>query len=287
MDGSLRSGVKSSPVSLIGADMHKKLSDPIRYDKKTVTFNVVRMYDVPNAISLLGETFVGPLLDSMAPYSGAGVTEFLTLQAILLPDWDGKLEDVLIELKNRPYWQCGIGKHAIEARKIIGSVHLNIKSDNGNSVIIRHFIIKGSSQWVIEMNFMSQCKIEHIGHKKVILPRKVDSITIIDEDLYSYVPYVNLCRNISSSAITRIKSLNLQRHSYLMKEWNDLGPRSKRLWTNSINTYVDIIIIQRFKRCWKATCFGIRVCKSTLAADWMSSRVFLQLLCQRRPGKFP
>ena len=121
---------------------------------------------------VLGDNFKGALLDDGSPYSGMGIIEFLVLQPLLLPNWNEKLQPVAEELRSRPFWQYGTGSHSTETRKIIGSIFLNVLTDNCNVVAVHHLIIDGSSQWIVDRNVTRRFNIEHIDHNKMILPNK-------------------------------------------------------------------------------------------------------------------
>lgn len=181
-DGSLKPSVKSVQSNPRSTNVSKS---PGSAQKNTVTFHMVQFtnnYD-------FAYDFFGPLLDDGAPYSGMGLSEFLLLQPMLIPNWDGSILPVPREIEACPFWQYGSGEHSSEPRNILGSVLLNATTDQRSPVYIRHLIIEGSSHWVVCRNVTRHCNIVHIDDNKIVFPKTRDSISLVDLQFHSHIPY--------------------------------------------------------------------------------------------------
>lgn len=183
-DGSLNRPMRPSTNKNESSSNCKASKEP----KKTVTFHMV---NIPSAIF---DNPVGPLLDDGAPYSGMGLAEFKLIQPFVVPDWNGSLDPLPEIIQDRPWWQYGQGRHASAAKRILGAVMITVTSDLGNPVQINHLIIDGSSQWIVGRNVTRRCKIDHMEDNKMELPKfnktdPTDSISLVDYDLHSYIPY--------------------------------------------------------------------------------------------------
>ena len=162
--------------------------------KGAVTFNMVNVSKCPSGSS--GTNFsleTGPLLDDGAPYSGIGEQEFHILRSKLQTNFNGTFDELPIEIAHRPYWQYGNGNHASKSKRIIGSILIDVTSDQGNIVRIRHLVIEGSSQWVVGRNITKHCNIQRIAGNLLELPTKDESgiqmtISLVDHDLHCYLP---------------------------------------------------------------------------------------------------
>lgn len=78
-------------------------------------------------------------------------------------------------------------------RKIIGSVHIDVKADTGNLLSIRHLIIEGSSGLVIGRNITRPCDIKHIGgNARILLKQTGDKIYMVDVKFHIYTPIEKL-----------------------------------------------------------------------------------------------
>ena len=86
---------------------------------------------------------VGLLLDDGAPYSGIGEQEFQPLRSKLKTDYTGVYEDLPADIVHRSYWQYGTGEHSSQYKKIIFSVLIDLESDQGDAIRIRHLVIQG------------------------------------------------------------------------------------------------------------------------------------------------
>lgn len=106
--------------------------------KKTVSFiteNLLRdYYYIFCKIS-------GPLFDDGSPYSVLDRDELYMLKNFLIPDWDSKLQALPTEIQSRKYWLYGIVSQSSETNKILGSVLLNMRTDDGVFATMRHLVI--------------------------------------------------------------------------------------------------------------------------------------------------
>jgi len=189
-DGSLKPGVKSydcpQGVSTPNESGSQRQSTNLA---KKVSFNMVHL---SNDSNLIGSP-IGPLLDDGAPYSGIGEEEFNMIQKYVCPEWTGGYGMLPDIVKNRPYWQYGIGSHASKSRRIIGSVVITARSDQGGDVSIRHLVIQGSSQWIIGRNVTSSCNMVRIGRNVLELPGNSGTVSLVNHDLHCYVPFETFC----------------------------------------------------------------------------------------------
>jgi len=154
-----------------------------------VTFNMVNCQALPFGNG------IGPLLDDGAPYSGMGIQEFKMIQPMILPEWNGKFDALPDSIKERPFWQYGSGSHSSPFRKIIGSILIPGKSNEGADIYVRHLVIEGSTQWLIGRNLTNCCDIIRIGKNELVLPHGCGTITLKDHDLHCFVPFEYFCQN--------------------------------------------------------------------------------------------
>lgn len=185
-DGTLKPGVPST-TSPPGTTNNDSASS----SKKAISFHMGNISCEESEDQFMHH--YGPLLDDGAPYSGIGEIELKHIQTYVCPLWDGNLEPLPDTIADRPYWQYGTGKHSSQAKRILGSVMLTARSDSGDPVSIRHLVIAGSSQWIIGRNVTRNCDILHLGTNVLRLPKNQGSITIIDKDFHSYLPYNIFC----------------------------------------------------------------------------------------------
>ena len=155
--------------------------------KKTLSFGMVQLKNSTSE-KLFESNTIGPLLDDGAPYSGIGLEEFLVMQPLLLPKWNGKLDPVPDHLSSYKFWQYGSGEHASASRKIIGSVSLTAHTNNNHDVQIKHLIIEGSSQWVVGRNVTRRCNINHANGNTLQIPQINDYISLADNNFHSHIP---------------------------------------------------------------------------------------------------
>jgi len=194
-NGSLKPGVKSydTPQNGTNGSVCYGNQRGTSSSNGKVSFNMVNLRQK----SLELHNPIGPLLDDGAPYSGIGLDEFKLLQSIVYPSWNGKFDGLPSTVKNRPFWQYGVGSHSSKSRRIIGSVMLTAKTDEGNEIDIRHLVIEGSSQWIIGRNVTQLCNIVRIGKNMLELPNNSGSISLRNYDLHCYVPYEIFCSQSS------------------------------------------------------------------------------------------
>lgn len=182
-DGSLKPGVKAFDAP---PQQENSEENVLRFNMATLAAKN------KNTISVSNQT--GPLLDDGAPYSGIGSTELKLIAELVCPEWNGNLDPIPDSVADRPYWQYGSGEHRSAAKRILGSVLMEARTDQGTNVQIRHLVIDGSSQWVVGRNVTSHCDILHANQNKLILPPDANgnsqgSITLVDRDMHTYIPH--------------------------------------------------------------------------------------------------
>lgn len=81
------------------------------------------------------------------------------------------------------------GKHTSSPRRILGSIVLTAKSDQGTPVRITHLVPDCSSQWVICRNVTRRSSIEHIERNAIAFPtgEGLEYISIINDNFLSYI----------------------------------------------------------------------------------------------------
>lgn len=183
-DGSLKPGVKSFDSTPSGAQSEALL--------KKVTFNMVNLGEE----NIILYSSIGPLFDDGAPYSGIWLEEFKIVQKLVCPSWNGNFEKLPELVLLRPFWKYGIGSHASKSRRIIGSVLISARSDQGDEINIRHLVIEGSSQWVTGRNVTQKCNIVRIGKNELELPDNSGTISLNNHDLNCYIPYEIFCNGV-------------------------------------------------------------------------------------------
>lgn len=183
-DGSLPSNAPSSATPLDQARIHLPERKPwnianVRPPLPTagsVRFNMASISSISSSQSLdRDETsgiVVGPLLDNDAPYSAIRLRELYRLSPQTLASWLGELEPVPDEFTACPKWQYGTGEHSSAVRNMLGSVILSVRAPCGLTVDIRHFVLDGSSQWVVGDNVTSHGITNLLGVSEVILPAR-------------------------------------------------------------------------------------------------------------------
>ena len=180
-DGSLKPGAVSN-------------DGPMKTDKAekkgVITFGMVKLCDQA-CDSGMTVTPCGPLLDDGAPYSGLGTAEFHVLQPEVLPEWNQKFDPIPESVKHTPYWQYGTGSHASQRKRIVGSVLLTARCNDGTLIQIRHLLIEGSSPWVIGRNVTRKCNILHAEGDLLQVPvvnSNSVSLSLLEHELHSYIP---------------------------------------------------------------------------------------------------
>ena len=145
-----------------------------------MTFNMARVSNVP-AVSSLASTVttdvtIRPLLDIAAPYSVIGQHELKAIASDLLPNWNGDLDIIPTFLEGRTKWQYSAGEPCSVESDVLGCVVLNAISDDSSYVMIRHGVLKGSSQWVLGRNVTTKGYILHAECNKLRLLRGDGSV---------------------------------------------------------------------------------------------------------------
>lgn len=113
----------------------------------------------------------------------------------LCENWDGKLEALPDRFAPNYTWQYGFRDHVSPPRCILGSDSFVVNTENGNTAMIRHLVVEGSSQWVINQNVTRQANLIHLRDNclQVICFDegfyKFDKISLIDLEYHSYIPY--------------------------------------------------------------------------------------------------
>lgn len=192
-DGTLPDSVKSfDSAEEFCASLGQSSSNRPEDDKKngdnsknTVSFNMARLSQ--NSVTL--DDAVGPLVDDGAEYSALGIVE-LKLFEELYRDTNTEMDPIPASLEGVNHWQFGVGEHASESRRILGSVVLTAKSDSGRHVRIRHLVVEGSSQWVIGRNVTSKANLLHVGKNAIEISSygENDYISMVVRDRLSFIP---------------------------------------------------------------------------------------------------
>ena len=184
-DGTLRPGAISNRNSPSYSSTEPRNFPPRPGpQKKTMTFNMVK---ITNNGNLSTSHFIGPLLDDGAPYSGLGIHELTILSPFLHTNWNQKLDPLPAAIADSTHWQYGSGAHSSESRRMLGSIIISAKLNDGTDINIRHIVIEGSSQWVIGRNVTTKCDIIHTNGDYLKLSDQV-RIPLQNVDMHSYVP---------------------------------------------------------------------------------------------------
>lgn len=204
-DGSLKPGVMSAEKPTL--ENSSKKPELYSTQKKndggnTVQFNTARPSSsstvIASTISLSDSSNskpdceeIGPLLDDGASYSAIRIEELGALPTSILPCWNGSLDRIPDLIADRRYWQYGVGAHASPVRAILGSIVLNVNTEEGYSIGLRHLVLDGSSSWVVGRNITRHSTINHMNENTLIVPdgrgNKLQ-IPLIDHDLQCYIP---------------------------------------------------------------------------------------------------
>lgn len=112
---------------------------------RALTFNMA-LLDHDSCSRRKLNTQFGSKLDDGALYNGIGATELSTNSDMLWPEFNRDIEAINWAVAYRPYLQCGTGDIRSQARKMIGSVVFNARTDQGNTVQMRNLVIGYSSQ---------------------------------------------------------------------------------------------------------------------------------------------
>ena len=214
LDGSLKPGTlslaepiksdKSENANDETSDANgQKIDDPNATNSgtKSITFNDSTLCDetLDHSKSHSPSMHIGPLVDSGAPYSAIGFSELCLLSHHILPHWQAELLPIPDSLDGRTIWQYGSGTHSSPQRRILGSVFLNIRSDDGDDISIRHLVLDGSSQWVIGRNVLRHCNIMQLHDYALIIPGHNNNtlrfpLTLHDHHDYLSISFFHRCR---------------------------------------------------------------------------------------------
>lgn len=201
-DGSLKANAKSTDEP-----------SNAQHKRNVASFN---MANVSSSHFANFPSHLGPLVDDGAPYAAVVQCELDLLQPRLLPNWDGTLDPIPDTLSGRRHWQYGCGEHASSPRLIVGSICLPMAADCGSTIIVRHLILEGSSQWVIGRNVTSQCDIVHVNGNMLSVPTSDSTrlhITMTDHNFHSYIPYNEFCRINSLAISANLASASAEKQS--------------------------------------------------------------------------
>lgn len=205
---------------------------------------------------------LGPLIADGAPYSGIGHEEFLDLQASIMPCFNGVFDPLPPGIINRPFWQYGSGKHASPRKKIIGSICLNLLSDEGTNLQMRHLIIQGSSPWIIERNVTSQVDIIHRNGNylefSVSHSNTTNTLGLINSDLHSYLPRHKFSHNKFVSVQDPHSEAICSHTSDAVLSWNDKKNIINRVHKHTCghSNYKDIKLLLQRNKIWDENCVG-------------------------------
>lgn len=185
-DGTLKPNTMSSDQPITNTNIASPTSDKSESTpavNDTVRFNMAKLSSSSNIIASTVDinknqinvnnnscSIVGPMLDDGAPYSAIGIEELRSLYLSILPNWNGSLESIPEKIADRPFWQYGVGAHARAARRILGSVILNVNIPGGYTVQLRHLVLDGSSNWVIGRNITKHSNIIHMNDIVLQIP---------------------------------------------------------------------------------------------------------------------
>lgn len=84
-----------------------------------------------------------------------------------------------------------VGEHGSEPRLIFGSISISCRADDETIVSIRHFILQGSSQWVIDQKVTEYGNICQIGSPMLVLKQNDDErtrLSLVKLDRLLYMP---------------------------------------------------------------------------------------------------
>ena len=136
---------------------------------------------------------LGLTLDDGAPCSGIGEQEFNLFQYKLNTSYNGSFDDLQSEIAYHSYWQYGSDNHDSQSRKIIGSIFINLKSGQGETIRIRQLIVQGPNQWIFGRSLTKHCNILQMNGNQLQIPTPTMfdeqmSIYLVSHDLHCYMP---------------------------------------------------------------------------------------------------
>ena len=130
--------------------------------------------------------FIGPLLDDGAPYGGFGLVELKMLSPYLRTNWIDKLDPLPLAIADSIHWQYGYGSHSSDCGRMLGSIMISARLDDGTLIKIRHIVIQESSQWLIGWNLTIKCDIIHSSGNYLKLTDRTE-ISLKNVDMHSYI----------------------------------------------------------------------------------------------------
>lgn len=169
---------------------------------------------------------MGLLLDDEESYSGMELREFTVLQLILLPSWKDTVDAGPNVLQDYSYCQYGNDDQSSDTKKILGSVPVCIRSDEGNVMYVCPLIAEGSSQWVIGRKATKRCNTHHIGENTPVLPDSSYTVQLRNVGFHSYLlyekfvlPSINVSNTYRASFIAKLhKSMKVLSIDHEMNE---------------------------------------------------------------------
>lgn len=126
-------------VTMPYRNCNKSSNDKIPKRPNSLQFNIASIHEN------VSESGFGSIVDNGAPYSAIGCDQLFEPAPKIKSDWIGELNDVSDEFLDCPYWQDGIGDHASESHKNIGSTYLTAKVSDELSISISFFVLQGLS----------------------------------------------------------------------------------------------------------------------------------------------
>ena len=109
------------------------------------------------------------------------------LSPYLCTNWIGKLDPLPQAIADRTHWKYGSGSHLSDSRRMLGSIMISAKLNDGTMINIRHIVIEGSSQWLIGKNATNKCDIIHSSGNYFKLTDH-SKIPLKNGFMHSYVP---------------------------------------------------------------------------------------------------
>ena len=96
--------------------------------------------------------FIGLLLYDGAPNSVLGLLELKMLSPYLRANCIGRIDPLRAEIADRTLWKHGPGSLSNDSRRIVGSIMISARLNDGTILPIRHIVIEGRSQQLIGRN---------------------------------------------------------------------------------------------------------------------------------------
>lgn len=134
------------------------------------------------------EVSAGPLVSDVVQFSAIGQTE-LKLLMDESKSCDFEIEPKLQGLEEYEYWQYVSDAHANPKRRILGSVQLYVRTDNGYRISICHLVVEGASQWIIGQKLATKSNLEYIDRNAIKLPniQPTNYVQVYSHDMRSHI----------------------------------------------------------------------------------------------------